>query len=270
MKFLVLGSDGMIGKGLVSWLADRGHEVLEFDLKNTPDQDLRIPNNKILIELLKETDFVYFLAFDVGGSKYLQVAQTDFGFMQNNLKIMINTFELLQVYKTPFIFSSSQMSQLKESNYGLSKFVGEILTEMVGGISVRFWNVYGREPIDNRSHVVADFIDNARLLNQITMLTDGTESRQMLYIDDCSRALFSLSQKYNDLPRDQQYHITSFKWSTIKEIADAVCNFFPNCNVISGNKKDMVQQNRRIEPDPYILNYWQPEIEIHTGIERML
>lgn len=270
MKFLVLGSSGMIGQGLVSWLSDRGHTVLEFDLKNTADQDLRIPNNKILTELLKEADFVYFLAFDIGGSKYLQTAQMDFGFMQNNLKIMINTFELLQIYKTPFIFSSSQMSQVKGSNYGLSKLVGEVLTEITSGISVKFWNVYGHEPINDRSHVVADFINSAQLFNQITMLTDGAESRQMLYIDDCSRALFELSQQYSNLPRDQQYHITSFRWNTIKEVANAVCNFFPDCKVIPGSKKDIVQQDSRIEPDPYILNYWQPEIEIQEGIGRML
>jgi nucleoside-diphosphate-sugar epimerase len=270
VNFLILGSSGMIGKGLSHWLIQNGHNVLEFDLKNSADQDLRIPGNNILIDLLKKADFVYFLAFDIGGSKYLETAQSDFEFMQNNLKIMINTFELLRIYKIPFIFSSSQMSQMKKSNYGLSKCVGEVLTQMLGGISIRFWNVYGDEPIDIRSHVVADFINSARFFNQINMLSDGTESRQMLHIDDCSCALFNLSQQYNNLPRDQQYHITSFEWITINDIANAVCSFFPNCRVVPGDKKDTVQQNSMLEPDPYILNYWQPIIDIKTGIGKIL
>jgi len=270
MKYLVLGSSGMIGRGLVNSLRAHHHEVKEFDLQNSPDQDLRIPNNSLLDSLLAQVDFVYFLACDIGGSKFLSRAEHDFDFIQNNAKIIVNTFELLHKHRVPFVFSSSQMSSMSHSNYGTTKLLGEKLTSALNGIVVKFWNVYGPEPVNERSHVVADFIHSAKTNRKIRMLTDGRESRQMLHVDDCSRALFELSQRYDTLPRNQQYHITSFSWVTIRQIADTVAKFFPGCEVIPGATTDTVQKDLRLEPNPYIKNLWTPGIDLDQGIKSML
>jgi nucleoside-diphosphate-sugar epimerase len=98
------------------------------------------------------------------------------------------------------------------------------------------------------------------------MRTDGTESRQMLHADDCSRALHALSQRYQDLPRDREYHVTSFEWSTMLEVAQIVAEHFPGTQVRPAAAKDMVQKDAKNEPDPYILQYWQPEIGLRRGI----
>ena len=270
MKYLILGSSGLIGQGLTKYLKNSGHTVIEFDLKNSAAQDLRILNNQFLQSLLSNVDFVYFLAYDIGGSKFLANTHNSFEVIQNNLKITINTFELLKQHGVPFIFSSSQMSTMAHSNYGLTKRLGEKLTEMLSGITVKFWNVYGEEPINERSHVVADFIHSARTLNQITMLTNGKELRQMLHVNDCSEALYTLSQQYHTLPKDKEYHVTSFLWSTIREVADTVAEFFPECTVISGPAADVVQQNLHIEPDSYILKYWKPKISLKQGIQSLI
>jgi nucleoside-diphosphate-sugar epimerase len=58
----------------------------------------------------------------------------------------------------------------------------------------------------------------------IKMRTDGTESRQFLYGDDCADALLTLSKKYNSLDKNKSYHITSFKWVTVLEIAQIIQN----------------------------------------------
>jgi len=270
MKYLILGSSGLIGQGLTKYLKNSGHTVIEFDLKNSANQDLRIPNNQLLQSLLSTVDFVYFLAYDIGGSKFLANTQNNFEVMQNNLKITINTFEWLKHHSVPFIFSSSQMSTMPHSNYGLTKRLGEKLTEMLSGITVKFWNVYGQELINQRSHVVADFIHSAQTLNQITMLTNGKESRQMLHVDDCSEALYTLSQLYHTLPRDKEYHVTSFSWVTVQEIANIVAGFFPGCKVIPGYATDVVQQDLQKQPDSHILTYWQPQITLETGVRSLI
>ena len=87
MKYLILGSSGLIGQGLTKYLKNSGHTVIEFDLKNSANQDLRIPNNQLLQSLLSTVDFVYFLAYDIGGSKFLANTQNNFEVMQNNLKM---------------------------------------------------------------------------------------------------------------------------------------------------------------------------------------
>ena len=63
MKYLVLGSSGQIGDCLVSFLRNKGHSVCEFDIVRNDLEDLRINNNKILEQAIRDTDFVFFLAF---------------------------------------------------------------------------------------------------------------------------------------------------------------------------------------------------------------
>ena len=70
MKYLVLGSSGQVGLELCKFLKKEGHEVVEFDIVADESQDLRIPN--VLDEIIRDVDFVMFLAFDVGGSRYLK------------------------------------------------------------------------------------------------------------------------------------------------------------------------------------------------------
>ena len=41
MRYLILGSEGQIGKSLVDFLRIRGEEVLEYDIKRDELEDLR-------------------------------------------------------------------------------------------------------------------------------------------------------------------------------------------------------------------------------------
>ena len=145
MKHLILGSAGQIGYHLVEYLEDQGEEVIEYDIINYWDEDLRQDNNPKLEYLIQKCNFVHFLAFDVGGAKYLEKYQDTYEFIDNNLKIMNNTFRLLKQYNKPFIFASSQMSDMSYSTYGVLKLIGEKITKSLNGLTVRFWNVYGYE-----------------------------------------------------------------------------------------------------------------------------
>ena len=74
-KILILGSSGQVGAYLTDYLRDKGNEVLEFDITNGSDQDMTmIPNGELEAKIYM-ADFVYFLAFDVGGSHYLKKYQ---------------------------------------------------------------------------------------------------------------------------------------------------------------------------------------------------
>jgi len=266
MKYLVLGSRGQIGLSLCQYLRDQGHDVTEFDIADGMRYDLRRLYNVDLRRCLEECDLVYFLAWDVGGSQYLARYQDTYEFMMNNVAIMHTVFDALKESGRGFIFASSQMASMSYSSYGLTKSLAERLTQTLGGITVKFWNVYGIELDPEKTHVVTDFINKARHNKLIDMRTDGTESRQMLHANDCSRALHALSQHYRDLPRDREYHVTSFEWSTMLEVAQIVAEHFPGTQVRPAATKDMVQKDAKNEPDPYILEYWRPEIGLRRGI----
>jgi nucleoside-diphosphate-sugar epimerase len=268
MKHLILGSAGQIGSHLVSFLNENNVETISFDLENSNYEDLRIYNNTYLEKCIEESDFVYFLAFDVGGSRYLKTYQKTFTFLDNNVKLMENTFEILHKYKKPFIFTSSQMSNMDYSPYGTLKRLGEYYTSALNGVTVKFWNVYGIEHDENKSHVITDFIKKAIIDKKIDMLTDGQEERQFLFADDCSECLYTLSQMYDDLERDKEYHITNFEWAKIIDVAKIIQSNI-DCEINPSKEIDTVQLNKRNIPDPFILKYWQPKTSLKDGIKLM-
>ena len=89
MKYLVLGSDGQIGLELCEFLRKKGEEVVEFDIASDKSKDLRVQN--ILEEYIQDCNFVMFLAFDVGGSRYLKKYQHTYDFIENNTKLILFT-----------------------------------------------------------------------------------------------------------------------------------------------------------------------------------
>ena len=169
MKYLVLGSEGQIGKPLVNFLRLGGHEAIEYDFRRNSLEDLRLlhlrKQRDIFLEKIENCDFVFFLAFDVGGSKYLSKNENDFSFLHNNISLLRNTFELLREYKKPFIFTSTQMSDMVHSSYGNAKLIGEKYTKSLDGLFVKLWNVYGSELDiqEERCHVITDFIRSAKV-----------------------------------------------------------------------------------------------------------
>ncbi|HTS93238.1 MAG TPA: NAD(P)-dependent oxidoreductase [Stellaceae bacterium] len=268
MNLLILGSAGQIGSALVNYVSHRGHNATGFDIADCPEEDLRDTNSR-LEAAIAAADFVYHLAFDVGGSAYLTKFQESFSFIHNNVRIMANSFQLLERYRKPFVFASSQMSNMTFSNYGLLKAIGERYTTALGGLTVKFWNVYGIERNPEKTHVITDFLTMARVSRRIAMRTRGTEMRQFLYAEDCSEALLGLAHRYAEIPRTQQLHLTSFAWSSIREVAEIIAGMFAGTEIVPGRTSDTVQKDQRNEPDAYILRYWQPKTNLSEGIAKI-
>jgi nucleoside-diphosphate-sugar epimerase len=271
MKYLVLGSEGQIGSALMEYLKKQGEEVAGFDIANDPAEDARIPNNPILEERIKDADYVFFLTFDVGGSRYLGKYQNTHDFVHNNTKIVHNVFDLLNRHNKKFIFASSQMSSMTFSNYGLLKRLGEVYTKLLDGRVVKFWNVYGLEKDLEKAHVITDLILKAKNEGKITLLTDGMESRQFLHVDDCSECLHMLSKMHDDLPQDQELHVTNFEWTPVIEIAKIISENFNNVPIEpAASSVDNVQHGQKNEPDTYILAHWKPKKDLRSGIGEII
>ena len=268
MKHLILGSSGQVGYHVVNYFKSKGEEVIEFDIERDQNEDLRISNNTLLEEKIHQCDIIHFLAFDIGGAKYLEKYQDTYQFIDNNMRIMINTFELIKKHNKPFLFASSQMSELIYSSYGVLKNVGERIAKDLGGMVVRFWNVYGYEGDSEKSHVITDFIKMAKYDGAIKMRTDGLESRQFLYGDDCADALLVLSKQYNTLDKTKNYHITNFQWTNILEIALIIQNI-SGCEIIPSIRQDQTQKNAMNDADNYILNIWKPKTTLEEGINKL-
>ena len=262
MKILVLGSSGVIGSSLIKKLLEVGHEVVEWDIEISETHDLRDPKNIIgLSTILKVCDFVYFLAFDVGGSKYLGNLGVDY--INNNLQIMKNTFDCLE--GVPFIFASSQMYNM-ENIYGTLKHLGEHYTRILGGLSVRLWNVYGNEKVSIKSHVITDMIDMYNTNGTIVLRTNGKEERQFLHSDDCADCLIVIMDNYETIKKTEvTIDVTNFEWISIESVAKMISD----CVNVNTDVVDTVHTNKT-EPRRFILDYWSPKISLKDGIYKLL
>jgi len=273
MKIAVLGSGGQIGAYLTEYLCSKGHTIYEFDVVNGEHQDLTTIPNLELNRVIMDSDFVFFLAFDVGGSRYLKKYQHTFDFINNNTRLMANVFGLIGKYNKRFVFASSQMSNMSYSPYGVMKRVGELYTTALKGLTVKFWNVYGVEKDHEKAHVITDFIRRGFEEGEFEMLTDGTEERQFLYAEDCCEALETVMENYTDFKPEDPLHITSFHSTSIKEVASIIQGQFNmigrKVNIKPGLAKDSVQMDKRNEANTYITGWWLPKTGIDKGIAKV-
>ena len=273
MKVTILGSSGQIGAYLTEYLRKKGHEVTEFDKNLDAKHDMTVIPNIKLHGAIMNSDFVFFLSFDVGGSHYLKKYQHTFGFIDNNTRMMANAFEYIQKYNKPFVFASSQMSNMSYSPYGVMKRVGELYTKSLNGLIVKFWNVYGIEKDMEKAHVITDFIVKGFETGNIDMMTDGTEEREFLYAEDCCEALETVMHEYTAFTSSDELHFTSGVSTSILEIARNIQSLFKEIgkevDVSPSPSKDEVQKDARNIPDPYINEWWKPKTTVSEGIKKV-
>lgn len=275
MKYLVLGSSGQIGQALVNRIRWNKEHAIEFDIVRSPEEDLRIPNNGLLKEAILNADHVFFLAARIGGSKYLKQFQNSYEFIDDNMRILTNTFDMLRKTGIPFSYSTSQMAGMSGS-YSHIKLLAEDYTKNLCGLLPRFWNVYSPEfHIEDKSkwHLISDLVYQIKTDGVIKLKTDGTESRQFLFGNDCADALMLLAKRYDDIPRSAPLDITSFKWLNVLEIAQVISKLMGGnlpATIIPNTSKDQVQNDQKREPNPWIHNMWHHYTSIETGIAEII
>ena len=258
MNNLVIGSEGFVGQPLCRFLEGNNEKVVPFDVKRFADtEDARF------VELpLDDIDRCYFLAWEVGGAKYLYREDAQFQQLDWNLKLMLNVMPQLQKRNIPFLFVSSQLAEEYDTVYGATKRLGETWTHLLKGVRVRLWNVYGpAEQPSERSHVVADFVYQALITGSIQMLTTGEETRQFIHIDDvCSAFHTALSKRLTEV-----YDVSSFEWVKVIDVANIIAD-------ITGAKivKGQIVGSNPVTPMRGKIPGWHPQVSLEEGLARCI
>lgn len=253
-KNLVLGGAGLIGRALCNKLKSAGQEVISLDLKT--GFDLR----KDSLEPYSNFDFVWFLAWDVGGSKYLMNPDYQQDILLNNVRICERVFDFLYRAKIRFVFTTSQLSG-SDNAYGVTKMLGDYWTYQTGGKLARLWNVYGWEPPGIRSHVIPDLVLMALKKKTIHLQTSGQEQRQFIFDADCVDALIQL----RETPDCNYADITAPPWFTIKQVAHEIGR---QLNVPVFTDKT-ISYDRIVNPEKPLIG-WTPKISLEEGISRVI
>ena len=252
-KNLVLGGSGTIGSVLCKTLLEKGEEVINLDLKM--GFDLR----KESLLQYDNVDYVWFLAWEVGGAKFLYNKNHYFDIIHNNTLICQNVFTFLNKTKIPFMFTSSQLASTNNT-YGVTKILGEEWTKILGGKIVRFWNIYSWEEPSEKSHFIPDIIINALRNKKITLMTNGEEKRQLIYINDCIDNLLHITTLNGTM-----FHLTNNKWISIADVANIIANKL-NVKIQKGNQIGY----QCIEEADESHKYFTFKTDLHEGLHKII
>lgn len=175
MNVLITGSNGFIGKNLISKLmVMQNHNIIKYDIESTLEE---------LESYAKITDVIVHLAGVNRPNNIEDFQKGNFGFTSDLL-------ELLKKYNNtcPIILSSSIQAE-RDNPYGISKKAGEDLLFQYGrGHNVdvmvyRFPNVFGKWCKPNYNSAVATFCHNIAHDLPITV-NDPNVEMNLVYIDD--------------------------------------------------------------------------------------
>lgn len=256
MKNLVLGA-GLIGSHLTALLTERGEEV--HVLSRGAGHDLT-QAEKYMDEFVW-ADRVWFVAWDTGVRKNETPAAHEAAVLHANSELCRSVFGVLQATGKPFLFVSSQATLSPDIFVlGVMKRLGEMWTRLLGGHIARFWNVYGWEPVGEKSHLVPDLVWKGMTEGIVSLMSNGEETRQFLHARDAAEALvhqFTIGQKVAD--------ITSGEWVAVKTVAERIGALL-NAQVIVGENAG--KPSLAIPQTP--LASWKPRLTLDEGLREVI
>jgi UDP-glucose 4-epimerase len=302
MNILVTGGAGFIGRWLVKQLLDLNHDIWILDdlsngklsniasFKNHPSFKAFVKNSindtNILSDLFKNNfDICYHLAASINVQDSIDDPITTYN---NDATGTLNVLEACRKTNTKLVYMStcmvynmansdkgiSEESPLKAASpYAGAKLAGEFLTESyfhtynLPTVIVRPFNTYGpHQKSSGEGGVVSIFINNELNNETINIYGDGTQTRDLLYVEDCADFIIQcgLSEKANG----QVINAGSGKDISINNLAKLIAN------------KSDIQHVTHIHPQseiPKLLcNYskatkllsWKPKTSLEKGIEK--
>lgn len=264
---LVLGSGGLIGSALEPILRQHGYKTLHVLSRH--HLDLRINAS---LDIFKGIDiaFVFFLAYEVGGAKFLQRPELQDRILEYNIQITNNVFTWLKKNQIRYAFASSSLSADK-SNYGYVKRMGENITLKMPhlGRVFRLWNAYGFEYPGPKSHAIPDFVFQCLIRKKVKMLTNGQELRQFTHVNDISEALIAIMENFDETP--QEVDISDGNWLTLADTAKSAQKAVDGCELEIPEKAAKVQKRHEANlTSKWHQTKWNQKLKLDEGVQNIV
>ena len=275
---LVLGSDGLIGTAITAWL--HLHHYSTILIHNRSHVDLRdpsaLPSHLSSLSIPPSSiSYAFFLACEVGGSRFLSSPSSHPSILTHNLDLYHSLLPFLTAHSIPYTFTSSYLAH-SSSPYATIKRLGELLAHSLSPTlhtTLRLYNVYGPEqPHPIKAHVLTDWVRGCvggvgegivgdRVVRSVT---DGWEWRQFMWVGDVAEAMGRMMEareggEGGGVLRD----VSSGVWVQMREVArvvEEVAREGGGCTVeftegVSGDIGPGGDRREKVEPDMS----WQTE-----------
>ena len=251
MNSLVTGGCGFIGSHIVDRLVSIGHNVRVIDNLSSGDgytnpkaeyHNLSITDYESIAKLFVNADNVFHLAAESKIGPCLdnpqKACETNFVGTCNVLQASREENVKRFIYSgTSAVYGLANKPPMKESMpndclnpYSLTKTSAEELVRMynklwgLNTISFRYFNVYGeRQPESGQyAPVIAIFLKQLRDNTPLTIIGDGSQSRDFVYIDDVVDANMLALKTNNQSAFGEVFNIGSGKNISVLEIAKLI------------------------------------------------
>jgi len=287
MKVLITGASGFVGRHVARHLLEEGHDVTGFDLVEadgaefpTITGDLRdlaavragVAGNDVVCHIGAIGD-VYLAAekpslaaeVNVGGTSHIADAA-----LESEARVVYaSTWEVYgEVEYEPI---DEVHPRNPDHPYNITKLGGEQMLlaaanlRGLSAIALRLGTAYG--PGLRPNSVFRIFIDRARRGDPITIMGDGSQSRQFVHVDDLSRA-FSLACS-SDVS-GIALNTVAPEPITIRQLAETVAHRFPTEIIFAparpGDVPPALVSSQKISE---VLG-WEPHISFSDGLNDLM
>lgn len=211
MKILVTGSNGFIGKNLISHLQEnKDIEIITFDIEDSFSK---------IEDSIDSVDFIFHLA----GVNRPQTAEE---FYEGNSDLTKKIVDLIKDKDIPIIITSS-IQAVKDNDYGKSKKIAEdyIIENLNNYCIYRLHNVFGKWCRPNYNSVVATFCNNIANDLDIT-INDPNAELNLIYIDDICKEFIGIIKGNKPTEKEDNYCYINPRYKiTLGELAKLLYKF---------------------------------------------
>jgi len=267
-----------------------GQAISEFIHEKVQFIEGDILDHELAIKVTKGADVIVHFAANTGVGPSVEDPRSD---MRANV---IGTFNYLEASRindcSRFVFASSgapageveppiheELPPHPVSPYGASKLAGEGYcsaynkTFGIDTVCLRFGNVYGPGSA-HKASVVAKFIKAAISGNSLEVYGDGSQTRDFIFIDDLTQAVFLAAMK--DGVGGETFQIATNQETTVGEMAKLLVSNLKSLGIdevklVNGEKRlgDVQRNFSDISKAKKYLG-WQPNESLNTGLEKTI
>ncbi len=279
-EVLITGSTGFIGNALINKFKKNNKKYSIFDRNK-----LSFSDTKNVQKIVKRKKFIVHLAGKTKGSN-LEVFDAN----TNPTLNLLESISTIKGSKPVFVFASSfavykegrrtlsESSEVCPRNmYGLSKLFSEEMIKYysknynIPCVILRLSNVYG-SGIDPFTHsVIATFIYQAKNNLPITINSDGTQTRDFVFVDDVVSAIEKVLNKKWKEGKTEIINICSSDKISLKDVVKIIQRITKN--------KLKVEYNRNFKEKGYWIGNnqkskkildWRPKTAFTKALQKMI
>jgi len=303
LKAFVTGGAGFIGSALVKSLLEKNYSVTIFDnFSNSSEENVStllnkgaslvkgdVTNYDDLEKALSGSDLVVHLAAQISVEESIKKPELthsiNVGGTENLLKACVakkvNKIILASsaaVYGQPKKLPLTESSPISPiSPYGQSKVEMEKLLEefsknySLNGISLRFFNIYGKGQTDEYAGVITKFMKNISENIQLIIFGDGSNTRDFISIVDVVDSILSAIEKIEG-KKGNYYNVAMGNFISIKELAELMLSISDKNLDIKyepPKKGDILHSQTSINLLQKELGFY-PKIKLRDGLKKLL